>query len=191
MSQGKKHSDFVFAVASNLIAACFVAGLIISVVYFITAPVSAKTQEEMKQQSMMELIKDAEHFEAVPDHEGWFAAKKGGKSVAYIVPSSTRGYGGTIKMLVAVKADGTVIDYSIQEHNETPGLGDNAQKMPFRGQFKGKDSAHLKVTKDPTDTEDIQAMTGATISSRAVTKAVKDAVDRVNEYQKEIGGGTK
>ena len=63
--------------------------------------------------------------------------------------------------------------------------------MPFRGQFKGKDSAHLKVTKDPTDTEDIQAMTGATISSRAVTKAVKDAVDRVNEYQKEIGGGTK
>ena len=145
----------------------------------------------MKQQSMMELIKDAEHFEAVPDHEGWFAAKKGGKSVAYIVPSSTRGYGGTIKMLVAVKADGTVIDYSIQEHNETPGLGDNAQKMPFRGQFKGTDSAHLKVTKDPTDTEDIQAMTGATISSRAVTKAVKDAVDRVNEYQKEIGGGTK
>ena len=82
-------------------------------------------------------------------------------------------------MLVAVTADGKVIDYSILEHNETPGLGDNASKPAFRSQFKDKSSEQLVVVKDKSKAENIQAMTGATISSRAVTKAVKGAVDEV------------
>ena len=118
-------------------------------------------------------------LQPVDGHEGWFAAQKGGQTVAYIVPSETKGYGGTIKLLVAVSADAKVIDYNILEHNETPGLGDNAQKPAFRGQFAGKGAAELTVTKNPADKEAIQAMTGATISSRAVTKGVKQAVEEV------------
>ncbi len=93
--------------------------------------------------------------------------------MAYIVPSESKGYGGKIKMLVAVTADSKVIDFSILEHNETPGLGDNAQKPEFRQMFAGKGADKLTVTKDPANKDNIQAMTGATISSRAVTKGVR------------------
>lgn len=130
---------------------------------------------------MKELVSDADNFKAVPDKEQWFAAEKGGKVIAYVVPSESKGYGGEIKMLVAISTDGKVIDYNILSSNETPGLGDNASKEPFRSQFKGKKEANLTVVKDPSDKEDIQAMTGATISSRAVTLAVKNAVNEVTE----------
>ncbi len=175
-------SNSIFRIASNLIAACFISGLVIGAVYYFTAPVAAEKAEQMKQESMRELVADAEDFQPVAGHEGWFAARKAGSTVAYIVPSETKGYGGTIKMLVAVTAEGKVVDYSILEHNETPGLGDNAQKPAFRNQFKEKDAAHLAVVKDPSNTEDIQAMTGATISSRAVTLGVRQAVEEVTAF---------
>ena len=182
-----EHSTF--KIAFNLAAACFISGIVIGSVYFVTAPVAAQKAEEMKQESMKSLVPDAEHFTEVAGHEGWFAAEKGGKAIAYIVPSESKGYGGKIKMLVAVTADSKVIDFSILEHNETPGLGDNAQKPEFRQMFAGKDSDKLEVTKDPANKENIQAMTGATISSRAVTKGVREAVDAVAAYKAE--GGAK
>ena len=50
-------------------------------------------------------------------------------------------------MLVAVTSDGKVIDYTILSANETPGLGDNAAKEPFRSQFKGKQAEALDSSK--------------------------------------------
>lgn len=88
-------------------------------------------------------------------------------------------------MLVAVDTKGQVIGYNILTHNETPGLGDKTTKSQFKDQFKGKDIDHLVVTKDPSNKDDVQAITGATISSRAVTNGVHQAVEQVNEY---IGG---
>ena len=175
-------NNSIFKVAFNLIMACFISGCVIAAVYFVTAPVAAQKAEMMKQESMQGLVKDADSFKAVDGKKDWFAAQKDGKTVAYVVPGESKGYGGKIKMLVAVTADGKVIDFTILEHNETPGLGDNAQKPAFRGQFAGKASEHLTVVKDKGNKDDIQAMTGATISSRAVTKGVKQAVDEVTAF---------
>lgn len=172
----------VFQVAINLVLACLVSGLIIGVVYFITAPIAVEKNEMLKVQAMKGLVSDAESFEAVPNKDQWFEAKKDGKVIAYVIPSESKGYGGAIKMLVAVEADGKVIDYSILSSNETPGLGDNAAKEPFKSQFKGKLESDLTVVKDPSNKENIQAMTGATISSKAVTLAVKNAVNEVTEF---------
>lgn len=172
----------VFQVAINLVLACLVSGLIIGVVYFITAPIAVEKNEMLKVQAMKGLVSDAESFEAVPNKDQWFEAKKDGKVIAYVIPSESKGYGGAIKMLVAVGADGKVIDYSILSSNETPGLGDNAAKEPFKSQFKGKLESDLTVVKDPSNKENIQAMTGATISSKAVTLAVKNAVNEVTEF---------
>ena len=182
-----EHSTF--KIAFNLAAACFISGIVIGSVYFVTAPVAAQKAEEMKQESMKALVPEAEHFTEVGGHEGWFVAEKGGKAVAYIVPAESKGYGGKIKMLVAVTADSKVIDFSILEHNETPGLGDNAQKPEFRQMFAGKGADKLEVTKDPANKDNIQAMTGATISSRAVTKGVREAVEAVAAFAAE--GGAK
>lgn len=172
----------ILEIAINLIITCLASGLIIGLVYYVTAPIAAEKREISKQESMKALVSDADNFKVVPNKAEWFAAEKGGKVIAYVVPGESRGYGGEIKMLVAVAPSGEVIDYKILAHNETPGLGDNASKEPFKNQFKGKKEANLTVTKDATDKDDIQAMTGATISSKAVTLAVKNAVHEVTEY---------
>ncbi len=183
MSEAHVKKEYsIFEVAINLIAACLISGLIIGVVYFITAPIAVQKSEMLKQQAMKDLVTDAETFKEVPDKEQWFAAEKAGKTIAYVVPTESKGYGGTIKMLVAVNLDGAVIDYNILSSNETPGLGDNAAKEPFKSEFKGKQAENLTVVKDPSNKENIQAMTGATISSKAVTKAVKEAVEAVTQF---------
>lgn len=169
----------ILKIASNLAMASLVSGLVIAAVYYVTAPVAAQKAEQMKQKSMKALIAAADSFAELDGYEGVFAAQQDGRTIGYIVPSETKGYGGRIKMLVAVTADKKVIDFKILEHNETPGLGDNAQKPAFRRQFAGKGSESLVVTKDPADTENIQAMTGATISSRAVAQGVAQAVKTV------------
>jgi len=179
MSESK---NSIFKIASNLMAACFISGLVIGAVYFVTAPVAAQKAIERKENALKELVPEADHFAELDAHEGWYRAEQGGEAIGYIVPAQTKGYGGEIKLLVAITPDEHVIDYKILAHNETPGLGDNAAKEPFRGKLRGKDAAHLEVTKDKNNTEDVQAMTGATISSRAVTRGVKSAVTAVSSY---------
>jgi electron transport complex protein RnfG len=183
MSEVHANKEYtIFQVALNLAAACLISGAIIAITYFITAPTAVKKSEMLKQQAMKDLVKDADNFKPVPDKAEWFAAEKSGKVIAYVVPSDTKGYGGEIKMLVAVSNEGKVIDYDILSANETPGLGDNASKDFFRSRLKGKTSEALVVVKDPANKENVQAMTGATISSAAVTKGVKEAVEEVKAY---------
>lgn len=172
----------IFEIAINLVITCLVSGLIIGLVHYVTAPIAEQKREIAKQESMKSLVSDADSFKAVDGKDQWFTAEKGGKTIAYVVPGESKGYGGQIKMLVAISPAGEVIDYKISESNETPGLGDNASKDPFKSEFKGKKEANLVVTKDASDKDDIQAMTGATISSRAVTLAVKNAVHEVTEF---------
>lgn len=172
----------IFSIARNLACACFISGIVIASTYYFTAPVAAKKQVQLKNDSMKELVKGADNFKAVSGKSEWYAAEKGSKTIAYVVPADSKGYGGAITMLVAVTPDGKVIDFNIVSHNETPGLGANASEDSFRGQFKGKASKNLTVTKDKSDKDDIQAMTGATITSRAVTKGIKQAVDEVTKY---------
>ncbi|MBC2580355.1 RnfABCDGE type electron transport complex subunit G [Clostridium sp. DJ247] len=172
----------IFQIAMNLTAACFISGVIIAVTYFITEPIALQKAAILKNNSMKALVKDAENFRPIEDKKDWYAAEKGGKTIAYVVPAESKGYGGAIKILVAVSTHGKVINFDIVSHNETPGLGSNAQDEPFKGQFKGKNFDELIVTKDPSNTKNIQAMTGATISSRAVTKGIKEAVEEVSKF---------
>ncbi|MDD5382526.1 MAG: FMN-binding protein [Candidatus Margulisbacteria bacterium] len=92
-----------------------------------------------------------------------------GKGQAIAV--SPRGYGGPIEMLVGVDPVGKVSGVKILSQRETPGLGANIVKPKFLDQFKGKS------LKDPLEPKkDIDAITGATISSRAVCVGVKEAL---------------
>jgi len=173
----------IVKIALNLAATCLICGIIIAGTYFFTAPIAAQKAIETTQKTMQALVPQADAFKEIEGKEGWYAAEKGGETIAFVVPGETKGYGGAIKLLVAVSADGKVIDYSCLKHNETPGLGDKAAKSPFKDQFVGKTADLLEVTKDPSNTENIQAMTGATISSRAFAKAVKQAVEEVVEFE--------
>lgn len=177
-----KDKNSIFAITKNLTITCFISGIIIAAVYYVTAPVAAQKQIELNNNSMKALVSDANKFTKVNGKKDWYAAQNGNKTIAYVVPADSKGYGGTINMLVAVTPDGKVVDFSITNHNETPGLGANATKDSFRGQFKGKKAADLTVVKDKSNKKNIQAMTGATITSRAVTKGVKEAVSEVTTF---------
>lgn len=175
----------ILQIALNLTATCLIAGLILSVTYFITHPTALKQYEKIRVMTMNELVTDADTFKPIEGKTEWYTAEKDGKTIAYVIPSESKGYGGTIKMLVAVTTKGKVIDFRITSLNETPGLGDKARDNKFRSGLQGKTSDALIVVKDPANAENVQAMTGATITSKAVTKGVKEAVDEVMNF---IGG---
>ena len=87
------------------------------------------------------------------------------------------GYGGNITLMVGFKKDKkTVISYKVLAASETPGLGMKLKTPEFVGQFAGKDGASLKVKKDGGE---IEAITSATITSRAVCRAIADAQSKL------------
>lgn len=181
MANGNDEGNSVFKIGMNLTIACLISGIIIAGTYAVTSPVAAQNRVKMKEQAMRDLVKDAQSFQEISGKTEWYSAMKDGKVVAYVVPAESKGYGGAIKMMTAVTPDGKDLGYKILSHNETPGLGDNATKPKFSDQFKGKTAEQLEVVKVPTD-KNIQAMTGATITSRAVTKGIKEAVEEVTAY---------
>lgn len=93
------------------------------------------------------------------------------------------GYGGKLKVMVGLKLDGTVSDYSILETAETPGLGAKAEDwFRAKGDIRGKNPATSKFT--PTkDGGDIDAITASTITSRAFLTSVQKAYEAFLKYQ--------
>ena len=181
MAHGHDDNNSIFKIAVNLAITCFISGVIIAGTYAITEPAAAAQRVKAKNDAMKELVKDAESFKAIDSKEGWYEALKAGKVIAYIVPASGKGYAGTIEMLAAVTPEGKAIDFKVLKHAETPGLGDKMVEPKFRKQFADKVPNDLEVVKIPSD-KNIQSLTGATITSRAVTKGVKEAVEAVAAY---------
>lgn len=187
MEIAQKKAYSIAAIAANLAAACFMAGIIIAGVYFFTSPIAAQKNVMLKNNSMKALVKDADNFKPVAGKADWYEATAGGKTIAYVIPAEAKGYGGKIKLLVAVSPDDKVIGYDVVSHNETPGLGDGTSKDFFKERISGKAVQNLKVVKDPNNKDDVQAITGATISSKAVTGCIKSAVEEVAAFK----GGVK
>ena len=179
--------DSILRIALNLTAACLISGLFIAVTYFLTNDTAVRKEAELKTLTLKSMVTEADTYQNVAGKTDWYIASKAGKTIAYIIPAESKGYGGAIKMLVAVTPDGLVKNFSILDSKETPGLGDKASKPQFAGRLLGKSVEHLTVTKDPSDKEDIMAISGATITSRAVTLGVKNAVAEVTEFVKEGG----
>ena len=106
--------------------------------------------------------------------------------VAFEIAAS--GYGGNIRIMVGVAQDETITGIKIIGHTETPGLGANITKETFYLQFKGKD---LKETNWDLKKNggDVDQLSGATISSTAVMKAVHDGLNFFSEHKEEILAG--
>ncbi|MFO7723164.1 MAG: RnfABCDGE type electron transport complex subunit G [Bacteroidales bacterium] len=118
----------------------------------------------------------------------FYYAKKGEEAVGTAVETYTnKGFSGKFRIMVGFRPDGTIINTSVLEHFETPGLGDkmDASKSPFPNQFidKNPGTFNMKVTKDGGE---VDAITAATITSRAFSDAVQRAYD---EFIKD--GGTR
>ena len=110
-----------------------------------------------------------------------YPAKNNGEVVGYAVNSYTpKGFSGNISLMAGFKPDGTIIGISVLEHKETPGLGTKMTEPEFKEQFTGQNPAEfvLKVKKDGGQ---VDAITAATISSRAFCDAIQRAYNTIQK----------
>ena len=113
-----------------------------------------------------------------------YVAQKGEESIGYVVEStSTEGYGGNIVLYVCVTMDGLLGEVSILSISETPGLGMQAEKV-LLPQMSEKKTAQIEYTKNgASKEEEIDAISGATITTKAVTNAVNAALKTIQELE--------
>lgn len=165
---------------------CIVTSALLAYTNSLTAPVIDALAVETELNTRKLVLTEATEFteEKLGDVAYCIGKDEGGSTVGYVFTTSAKGYGGDVKIMVGVKADGTVSGVQTLELNETPGLGMNAQKPSFLEQFVGK-TLGVAVNKNTPGENEIKALTGATITSRAVTSAVNTAL----EYYAEITGG--
>jgi len=181
----------IVKITLNLMAICAVAGLLVSATWSKTEPVKLAKEAREREEALKGLMPEADNINKVRDvviegkDNAIYRAEKNGDTIGYVVSSVGRGYSSFIRMLVAVNTDDVVSGIDILGHGETPGLGDQITEDWFKGRFKGKTMEHLVVVKNETDT-DVQAISGATISSRGVTKGVRAALETL-EHEREAG----
>jgi len=189
------------AFALTLIAA--IAGLILSLV-------EATTREPIAEQRRLETLKalsavlppldnapdaDTVALAAGTDRKGrpqerlFYRGRQGdtltGVAFKVVAPD---GYSGNIEIMTGVTPDGTVSGIEILSHAETPGLGAKIVEPGFKAQFQDKslDNADWRVKKDGGSFDQI---TGATISPRAIVKAVKAGLEFYRDHRDEIVAG--
>jgi electron transport complex protein RnfG len=115
-----------------------------------------------------------------------YKGTKDDETIGFTIKVNSNGYGGPIEVMVGIDRNGVVNGVSIGNHSETPGLGAKASNEAFKGQYSGKKAdKELIVIKSgvPKDNE-IQAISGATITSKAVTSGVNTAIELFNEQLK-------
>ena len=164
--------------------AALVFGLLVSGLYGQLEP-KIKEQARLKlEREMKALMTEAIEFEAVPDAESpqYFIGKDAeGAIVGYAIQMEGGGFADKIRLLVAIDRPlEKLLGIGILKTNETPGFGDKIKGDEFKDQYKGSPALKLKVLKEGdrsnSDDQNIIAITGATISSDAVTKIVNNAV---------------
>lgn len=151
-----------------LLLICGISTGLLAYVNDLTAPVIYENELAANKAAMLQVMPSAEQFREVSQNLSK-AFDKDGNLKGYTVKVAPSGYGGEISMMIGVNTDYTVSGVQILSLSETPGLGAKAQDEAFLTQFTGKnDSMELK--------KDINAISGATITSTAVISGVKEAI---------------
>ncbi len=161
-----------------------IAAFVLGITNDVTQAIIQERLEQQNIESIKALLPDAAEFNRVEDATAAgilevYEGSKDGTVVGYTVKTEQNGYGGTVVILIGMSIDGEIVGVKIGEHTETPGLGSKIADASFVNQYVGKATTNeFAVTKDqPAGDADIQAISGATISSKAVTNGVNSAVE--------------
>lgn len=193
-----------------LTAITVVSGCLLGLVYDVTKAPIAQAQENAKQEAYKTVLSDAGSFAAYDAFDaaealdalteaGYtgdeitevaVAQDASGAEMGYVITvTSHEGYGGDIQISVGILSDGTVKGIETLTINETAGLGMKAKEPEFKDQFKDKQVEKFTYTKSGEDGDDkIDALSGATITTNAVTNAVDSALVY---FQNVLGGSGK
>lgn len=189
-----------------LLVITIVAGLVLGLVYQITKDPIALQEAKKKQEACQEVFPDAASFETIEvadvNSSGWTEAGYAQESIdevmsaeddaggllGYVITVTTHeGYGGDIQFSIGIRLDGTINGVSILSISETAGLGMRADEV-LKPQFAGKQAEKFEYTKSGATSENqIDAISGATITTNAVTNGVNAGL---YYFQTQLGGGS-
>jgi H+/Na+-translocating ferredoxin:NAD+ oxidoreductase subunit G len=177
-----------------LVLITVIAGACLSFVYISTAERIAEVRRMELQAAIKKVLpflqESYEEIEMNLDGKKipvYIVEENGALRGAAIRMVTSQGYGGDIVFLMGVDVAGEITGFYLLEHKETPGLGTKAASEKFWGQFIGKSASNFsfKVKKDKGD---VEAITAATITSRAITHAMAKGLDLFRQYQSSRGG---
>lgn len=180
----------------SLFLICLVATMLLGVANEVTKDKIAQnaivTEEESRKVVMADAASFGEKVEGDYTFDGTAAPYSyvealdaDGKTIGYVFITKSTGYGGNISTMTGIDTNGKVTGVEFLEINETVGLGMNAQKQSFKDQFVGLIKG-IGVNKNTPADNEIKALTGATITSKATTKGVNTALDI---YENIVKGG--
>lgn len=158
----KKLADY----ALRLSIVCVAASGLLALVYQNTSGrIDENITKEKLEKARIVLLGRADEIK-IMEYEGaeFFRGFSEGKPAGTVIETSGTGYGGPVRVLSGIGTDGKILDITILSHKETPGLGSKAAEPAFKDQFR---------TKSPGD---VDTITSATISSKAVISAVEKAL---------------
>ena len=159
-----------------LFAICAVTALLLGLTNMVTAPYIAANNEKTTQEAMAKVLPADSYTEITDQYAGGDATVlniyDAGEAGYVVQVKPATSFSGNLIVMVGVDPSGACTGISITSSGETSGLGSNASKPAFADQFIGK-TGEVKVTKDGGD---INAITGATITSRGVSEAVTSAI---------------
>jgi electron transport complex protein RnfG len=131
-----------------------------------------KQEEIQLLYSLAEVMPEADNFK---EGEDYYNAYSNGELIGRVLKVNAPGYSSTIQLIAGVNLENKITKVVVLNHVETPGLGANVEKNEFLGQFTGKMKGDLVIKKEGGS---IDAITGATISSRAVADGIRSMIDR-------------
>ncbi len=156
----------------------------LSVTYGITKPVIDKNTLEAENKARSAVLKQAESFTEFDGSwgDGIVSCFQGEDNTGIAVKVESQSYGGVLTAMVGVDQDGKITGISVIGHSDTPGLGTKAMEADYLSQYYGKDQLKSDGIRE---SEEINAVSGATISSDAMYHLVKKAL---NQYDLWKGG---
>lgn len=175
---------YIGKLAWVLLGITAVTALLLGAVNYVTAPVIAAATEEKKVAAMQQVL-EAEEYRAVEEfaaeHDGATVtalseAVSGGETVGYVAEVAANGFGGAISMVVGVTPEGTVSGVAVIDHSETPNVG--SKVVDDQSVLDQAAGLGYPITVNSGDNA-FDAVSGATVSSRAVVTGVNAALEAV------------
>lgn len=174
----KKDFPEILKVGIILFVITAIAAGILAAVNGVTAPVIATNNERIKNEAMKKVLPDADGFEQVSFTPNSVVKEIYESNAGYVVTVTPSGYGGEINMVVGVNNGLSVTGIEIVTQSETAGLGSNCTRDEFKEQYIGKGEG-IVVVKSGAMGNQVDAITSATITTKAVTLGVNEAVSAV------------
>ncbi|MEE1319422.1 MAG: FMN-binding protein [Ruminococcus sp.] len=151
---------------------CLVVTALLAYVNTVTSPIITKAEQEAAEQARAEVLSEADSFvklemAELPETVQEVYRAENGAGYVFMLETD-KGYSSDMKLICGIRSDGSIEACKTLSHNETSGLGSKTAEDPYRSQYVGKTSDTLS---------EVDAISGATISSNAYMSALEEAFE--------------